>query len=71
MSALVKSRYKPDTAEYVLRDWDAFVSGNDNRPAWQKELQRHSRDKIQENGIPTQKLERFKYFNLPSFFKKA
>lgn len=70
MGAVAKfqSRYKADNAELSLKGWEAFA--NDDAPDWIQALRKRGREELLEKGLPTPKLERFKYFNLPAWLKK-
>lgn len=74
MSALSKfePRYRAETSEGILSHWGDFV--RDEVSAYEADLvqalRKRSHAVLVERGIPTQKLERFKYFNLPSWIKK-
>ncbi len=69
MSALPfsKTRFKADTSELALQGWDSQPAANDD---WIKALRLRSRDKVEEFGLPTPKLERWKFTNLPAKLKK-
>lgn len=71
MSAVAKfkSRYKAETSELALTGWDDFIA--DDAPDWIQALRKRGRERVLQNGLPTPKLERFKYFNLPAWLKKA
>ena len=73
MGALSKfsSRYRADNADLALSHWDGFISNFSDTPAWLMALRTRGHDTVTQNGLPTQKLERFKYFNLPSYLKKS
>lgn len=62
-----KSRFKADTSELALQGWDQLPS---NAPDWVKALRTRSRDKVSEFGLPTPKLERWKFTNIVQRIKK-
>lgn len=74
MSALVKnlvkfqSRYKAETSDLALMGWDEFMAAN--APEWVQAFRKRARDKFAQIGVPTPKMERFKYTNIPAFLKK-
>jgi len=72
MSALLKfaARYRNENAALGLKGWDDFMAQNSSAPDSLLALQKRCAEKINERGLPTQKLERFKYINIPSFLKK-
>ncbi|MEM8833104.1 MAG: Fe-S cluster assembly protein SufD [Pseudomonadota bacterium] len=70
MSAVAKfhRRYRAETADLGLFDWDGFIA--DDAPDWAQALRKRGHENVIANGLPTPKLERFKYFNLPAWLKK-
>lgn len=52
-----KSRYKPETAE-------AFDALSGDAPQWVQELRQRGLEQVKRMGLPTPKLERWKYTNL-------
>ncbi|MEM6812527.1 MAG: Fe-S cluster assembly protein SufD [Pseudomonadota bacterium] len=70
MSALAKfeRRYKADNADLALKDWDQLIASN--APDWVQAFRKRGHEIVVEAGLPTPKLERFKYFNLPAWLKK-
>lgn len=56
-------RYKPETAESVLVPHEEFMADND-APDWVQNLRRQGAELVKESGLPTPKLERFKYTNI-------
>ncbi len=74
MSALSKftPRYRAQTSQKILSHWDGFVQDwvSAYEADWVQAIRNRSKEKLLEQGLPTQKLERFKYFNLPSWIKK-
>ena len=71
MGAAIKfaARYKSETSDLALQGWDAFVAET-NAPDYIQALRKRSAEKVRMAGLPTPKLERFKYFNLPAYLKK-
>lgn len=71
MSAVIKlsKRYKAETSDLALHGWDAYVAET-NAPDWVQALRKRGAEKVRMMGLPTPKLERFKYFNVPAFLKK-
>jgi len=71
MNAITKfaARYRADNAPFALEGWDEFAASGDQAD-WMRALQKRAVTRVQERGLPTTKLERFKYFNLPSWLKK-
>ncbi len=61
-----KTRFKADTSELALNGWDNQADAE----SWIKALRLSSRDKISEFGLPTPKLERWKFTNLTARLKK-
>ena len=60
-----KQRYKPETAEsYIASDNAAYV------PDWAGDASAQALARLKEAGLPTPRLERWKYTNLPSVLKK-
>ncbi len=72
MSAVTKftARYKADNADLALSEWDSFNAEHTQVPDWVSALRKRGFDKVIQQGLPTTKLERFKYFNLPAYLKK-
>jgi Fe-S cluster assembly protein SufD len=65
--AKFKSRYKAETAELAL------IGAGDMTPSsaeWINALRNRGRVAVEETGLPTPKLERWKYTNLPARLKK-
>ncbi len=58
-----KSPYHPETAEKILGDFSAFQATL-NDPAWLAALRRKAFDYLSLRGLPTAKLEGWKYTNL-------
>lgn len=71
MSAVTRfqSRYKAETADLALMGWEQLMQGD--APDWVQALRKRGHEKLCQSGLPTPKLERFKYTNLPAFLKKA
>lgn len=70
MSAAVaqfKSRYREDTAAIALTGWETLAA---DAPAWVRALRLRGHEKVAALGLPTPKLERWKYTDLPSRLKK-
>ncbi len=65
-----KSRYKAETAELALVGWDAFMQEG-AVPDWVNALRQRGAEQLQQNGLPTLNLERWKYTNLLPQLKKA
>lgn len=63
------ARYRNENAALGLKGWDDFMLLKS--PDWLEALQKRSAAKVNERGLPTQKLERFKYTNIPAYLKKA
>ena len=59
-----KSPYQPDTAEAILRAYDAFVADIDDQPEWLLALRKSSLKEFKRRGIPTPRLEGWKFTNL-------
>lgn len=60
-------RYRSDTSALGLIDWDKLP---DASAEWVNALRRRAKMVIEETGLPTPKLERWKYTNLPAKLKK-
>lgn len=56
-------RHKPGTSESVLRAHGSFLSENEG-VGWLQDLRNTAAAELQEKGLPTPKLERFKYTNI-------
>ena len=71
MGAAIKfaARYKAETEDFALKGRDAFVAET-KAPDYIQALRKRSAEKVRMSGLPTPKLERFKYFNLPAYLKK-
>ena len=74
MKALSKftPRYRAKTSEGILAPWDDFIRDDINTAQeadWVQALRNRSHAIVVEQGLPTPKLERFKYFNIPSWLK--
>ena len=69
MSAVAKftPRYRAETASLGLIDWEKLT---DISAEWVNALRRRARVSLNETGLPTQKLERWKYTNLMAKLKK-
>ena len=69
MSAVAKfkPRYKAQTADLGLIDWDKLPEAS---AEWVNALRRRARVSLNETGMPTPKLERWKYTNLAAKLKK-
>ena len=65
-----KSRYKADTADLGLMDWRTFAAEDADIPDVLQAVRLRGHDAVQAAGLPTSKLERFKYINIPAFLKK-
>ncbi len=65
-------RYRAETSEGILSHWDGFINKSkaDNEADWVQALRKRAHAVLVAQGLPTQKLERFKYINLPSWIKK-
>ena len=65
-------RYRAETSEPILSHWDNFVRDDVSayEADWVSALRKRAHGVLVEQGLPTQKLERFKYINLPSWIKK-
>jgi Fe-S cluster assembly protein SufD len=60
---LQKSPYHPETARNIVQSWPAF-SRNLNDPQWLSGLRRRALDYLEARGLPTPKLEGWKFTNL-------
>lgn len=60
------SRFKVDTSELALQGWDA----QGDAPDWIKALRLRGRNRVGEFGLPTPKLERWKFTNIQPKIKK-
>lgn len=71
MSALLKfsPRYRADNSDLILSEWKQFSSRYE-APDWLQALRVRSAESLSERGLPTPKLERFKYTNIPAALKK-
>lgn len=71
MNAVIKmsKRYKAETSDLALSGWDSYVAEK-SAPDWVQALRKRSAEKVRMMGLPTPKLERFKYFNVPAYLKK-
>lgn len=69
MSAVAKfmPRYKAETAELALTGWDALAETSCD---WVNALRKRGYNLLSETGLPTPKMERWKYTNLPAKLKK-
>ena len=69
MSAVAKfkSRYRADNSDLGLIDWDRLAPAS---AEWVNALRRRAQINFSDMGLPTQKLERWKYTNLPAKLKK-
>jgi Fe-S cluster assembly protein SufD len=69
MSAVAKfiPRYRAETSALGLIDWDRLSPA---AAEWVNALRRRAQISVCETGLPTQKLERWKYTNLPAKLKK-
>ena len=74
MSALAQSnlakfipRYKAETSELALAGWDALPETSSD---WVNALRKRGYNSLSETGLPTPKLERWKFTNLPAKLKK-
>jgi Fe-S cluster assembly protein SufD len=69
MSAIAKfkSRYRADNSDLGLIDWDRLSPAS---AEWVNALRRRAQINFSDMGVPTQKLERWKYTNLPAKLKK-
>ena len=69
MSAVAKftSRYKAETADLGLIGWDQLPKAS---AEWVNALRRRAQRSVIETGLPTPKLERWKYTNLLAKLKK-
>ncbi|NCO03090.1 MAG: Fe-S cluster assembly protein SufD [Alphaproteobacteria bacterium] len=70
MSAVIKlsNRYRPETSALALAGWEAFIADT-TAPSWVQALRKRSGEKVRMMGLPTPKLERFKYTNIPAYLK--
>lgn len=62
-----KTRFKADTSELALQGWDKQPKANAD---WISALRLRSKNLVEEFGLPQQKLERWKFTNLPARLKK-
>lgn len=69
MSAVAKfqPRYRADNAALGLIEWDNLPQAS---AEWVNAMRRRARASVTETGVPTPKLERWKYTNLPAKLKK-
>lgn len=69
MSAVVKfqNRYRAETSALALVGWDKLPGAS---AEWVNALRRRAKMAVEETGLPTPKLERWKYTNLPAKLKK-
>lgn len=69
MNAIAKfqKRYRAETAELGLIDWDRLPPA---AAEWANAMRRRAHLSVMETGMPTSKLERWKYTNLPAKLKK-
>lgn len=69
MSAIAKflPRYRAETATIGLIDWDKVPAASSE---WVNALRTRAQTSLHETGMPTQKLERWKYTNLNAKLKK-
>ena len=65
-------RYRAETAQNILNHWDDFVQNDVSayEADWVQAVRNRGQAKLSNQGLPTQKLERFKYVNIPSWLKK-
>jgi len=72
MSAVTKftRRYRAENAELSMAEWDGFIAKYSDVPDWVSALRKRGHEKVVQQGLPTKKLERFKYFNLSPYLKK-
>ncbi len=59
----VKSPYKPENADIVLNGYADFLT-QDPASSWVETLRQQGKARVEEFGIPSPKLERWKYTNL-------
>lgn len=65
-----KSPYQPDTAEGILRAYDAFLSSiEDDQPQWVADLRKNALKEFKRRGLPTARLEGWKFTNLWPYVK--
>lgn len=71
MSALLKfsPRYRTENSDLILSGWGQFSADN-TAPDWLHALRVRGAEKVSTRGLPTPKLERFKYTNIPAVLKK-
>lgn len=69
MSAVAKfqPRYRADNADLALDNWVMLPEASAD---WVNALRLRAKKSLQETGLPTQNLERWKYTNLPAKIKK-
>ena len=69
----ISSRYYPETAGQILEKWNAHMRAHTlstAAPDWLKDIQERSANMVRMKGLPTPKLERFKYTNISASLKK-
>lgn len=59
-----KSPYQPDTADGILQAYESFVTTIDDQPQWLHDLRKSSLKEFKRHGIPTPRLEGWKFTNL-------
>lgn len=59
-----KSPYQPDTAEGILCSYEDFVAEIDDQPQWLADLRKSSLKEFKRRGIPTPRLEGWKFTNI-------
>lgn len=59
-----KSPYQPDTAEGILRGCDEFMADIGAQPEWLRALRQSSLQEFRRRGIPTPRIEGWKFTNL-------
>lgn len=62
-------RYKPDNIADIAALYQQFTESQGDAPAWLKEIGYSALTTLEDQGLPTPKLERWKYTNLPSAVK--
>lgn len=65
-----KSPYQPDTAAGILRSYDAFVALVKDQPQWLDDLRQASLHEFKRRGIPTPRIEGWKFTNLLPLVKQ-
>lgn len=65
-----KSPYQPDTAAGILRGYDAFAAALESQPQWLAAMRASSLQEFSRRGIPTPRIEGWKFTNLLPLVKQ-